>query len=379
MTRHIDVFEPTDFAGIRVNNRIFRSATDEGMADDNGFPTEQLMRLSEDLAEGGVGCIFTTYMGVEDGAVPMKNMALIDSDDKIPLLSEMASRVHALGCPIVCQIAHAGSRSLSGKVKVSKISETEIVRIRDMFIDSAIRAHKAGFDGVQLHCAHGYLLSEFLSPATNRRKDGWGGDEVKRFRIVAGIIAGISSILPGYPIMVKMNGSEDVKNGVTPEMAVRTAKMMEDAGINGIEVSCSLGEGLGPMHGDVPMEMMFDDLPGVKGTPRIFKPVMRILIKRTVKINGPRRMYNVQAAEMIRAAVKIPVVAVGGIHDMNEIEEVVNQMNIDFVAMSRPLIIEPNLISKYKEGKAKRSRCTECNRCVIGVHQRPLKCYLREK
>ena len=375
MARNIDVFAPTDLARIAINNRIIRSATDEGMADENGAPTELFMKTYKKLADGGVGCIITTYMGVIDGAVPMHNMILIDSDEKMGKLSELVDLVHSSGCPIISQIAHAGTHSISGKVDISKIDVGEIRHIRDAFVSAAIRASRIGFDGVQIHCAHGYFLSECLSPHTNKRKDDWGGSEENRFRILAEIVQGIRAELPDYPVFVKMNGSERAKNGIKPETAVSIAKRMEAVGIDGIEVSCSLGEGMGPMHGDAPVDMMFDDYPSLARIPKFLVPLVKPIIRRTVKVDEPRKLYNLPATKLIRDAVSIPVIAVGGIHDLSEIEEVINDHGIDYVAMSRPLILEPDLISKYRSGKSHQSKCIHCNCCIIGVHQRPLKCY----
>ncbi len=370
-----DIFAPAELAGITVRNHLFRSATDEGMADENGFPTDRFMNLYRKLAEGGVGCIFSTYMGVEKGAVPMEHMVLIDTDDKVERLKELTDMVHSHGCPIICQIAHAGTHSIAGSVDIDKLSEERIHGLIQSFISAAKRSKDAGFDGVQIHCAHGYLLSETLSPYTNHRKDAWGGSEENRFRMVSEIIAGIRRELPDYPLMVKMNGSEEPKGGLDATMAAGIAKRMEDAGIDAIEVSCSIGIGLGPMHGDVPVEMMLDDLPKFSKTSKALRPIMRTLIKKSVKMQEPRRMYNIPAAKTIKGVVDIPIIAVGGIHDMSEIREAFDIHGMDFVALSRPLIAEPDLIKKYAQGTSDRSLCTDCNKCIIGVHCRPLVCY----
>lgn len=375
-----DIFAPAELAGIMFQNRILRSATMEDGADEKGFPTEALAKKYLALAKGGVGGIITGFMGISvEGKAQQPGMVLLDEDAKIRPLKDLTDAVHTAGVPIIAQIAHCGRNSVSGKkFDVNKMSDAELENIITGFIAAAVRAQKAGFDGVQVHFAHGYFLSEVLSPATNHRRDKWGGSEEKRFYMAERIITGIKKELPGYPILVKMHGDDGVKNGVHADEAVRIAKRMELSGVSAIEVSRGLTvmNSMGPVYGRVPAEMILKVYPQMMGLPVFVKKVMKPMLPKMMKTVEPApRRYNVDAAKKIKAAVHIPVIVVGGIHDLGEIEKTINDDGMDFVSMARPLVLEPGLVGKYKEGKADKAKCIECNHCIIGISTGNLKCW----
>lgn len=373
-----DIFSPTSLAGIQLNNRVLRSATDEALADDKGFVTEPLIQHLEKLAKGGIGGIITGFMAVSaDGEAPHEqHQVMIDDDSRLPMLTTMVERIHAAGAPVIAQLVHCGSSGISGKAfNVDKLPVSTLERVRQDFVDAAVRAKKAGFDGIQLHCAHGYFLSQTLSAAANHRKDAYGGTEEKRFRLTGEIIRAIKETLPDYPLLVKMNGEEQPKNGIHADEAVRLAVRLQEAGADAIEVSRGLGwTQMGACYGKAPAEMILHDYPGMKGIPSWLHWAVKPLIPKIMDEKPTARMYNVETAVKIKQAVNIPVIAVGGIHDLSEIEQTLDR-GIDFVAMSRPLILEPNLINKYKEQKSQQARCIECNHCLIGIYARPLRCY----
>ena len=395
MNNAVNPYAPAKIKGIELPSRIIRSATHEGMADINGKPDEKLIRTFENYAKGGAGLIITGYMGIsQQGKCPLYHMTMLNSDALIPAWQEVTERVHAAGAPIVAQIAHCGRQTrkkVTGEKTVApsairdflywenvphKLKEKEISKIISDFADAALRAKKAGFDGVQLHCAHGYLLSEFLSPHTNHRKDKWGGSLENRFRIVDEIIKAMrAKVGADYPIFVKMNCFEKDKDGIKPEEAVEIAKLMDKAGFDAIEVSCGLAkEGFNMSRGGFPYPAMcadnfrFEKLP--KFTWPLMKPVMKILMGSP----KPVRSYNVDAAGMIKNAVSTPVIVCGGIRSDAENKDVICGGKADFVSMSRPFICEPDIVNRLRGGQAE-SRCLNCNYCLMGVEQRPLKCY----
>lgn len=375
-----DVFAPAELAGIRFQNRVIRSATMEDGADDKGFPTEGLTKKYLALAKGGVGGIITGFMGITaEGKAQQPGMVLLDDDAKIGPLKSLTDAVHEASVPIIAQIAHCGRNSVSGrKFDVNKMSDAELEKMITDFIAATVRTQKAGFDGVQVHFAHGYFLSEVLSPAANHRTDKWGGSEEKRFYVGERIISGIKKELPGYPIFVKIHGEDGVKNGIHADEAVRVAKRMEEAGVSAIEVSRGLSvmNSMGPVYGRVPAEMILKVYPQMMGLPGFVKKLMKPMLPKMMKTVEPApRRYNVDAAKEIKEAVHIPVIVVGGIHDFSEIEKTINEDGIDFVSMARPLILEPGLIGKYKEGKAQKAKCIECNHCIIGISTGNLKCW----
>lgn len=395
MNNAINPYSPAKIKDIELPSRIIRSATHEGMADSNGKPDEKLIRTFENYAKGGAGLIFTGYMAVsQQGKCPLYNMTMINDDALIPAWREVTARVHAAGAPIFAQIAHCGRQTrkkVTGEKTVApsairdflywenvphKLKEKEIKKIISDFGDAALRAKKAGFDGVQLHCAHGYLLSEFLSSHTNHRKDKWGGSLENRFRIVGEIMQAMrAKVGEDYPIFVKMNCFEKDKDGIKPEEAVEIAKLMEKAGFDAIEVSCGLAkEGFNMSRGGFPYPAMCADNFRFEKLPKFTWPLMKPVMKLLMGSPKPLRSYNVEAAAMIKKAVSVPVIVCGGIRSDKEIKDVICGGKADFVSMSRPFICEPDIVNRLKNGQEE-SRCLNCNYCLMGVERRPLKCY----
>ena len=369
------IFNPIELGGIQLRNRIIRAATDESMGDANGFPTAQLTALYERLAKGEIGAIITGYIAIsEQGKSVFPDMCTLEADEKIPAYQALTDAVHQCGTPIIAQIVHCGAQGAAKYGKVNALQEDEIHTIIHQFIEAAKRAYQAGFDGVELHGAHGYLLSEFLSPKKNKRHDKWGGSAENRFRIVGEIIRGIKAVLPQFPVWIKINGSE--KGGINETQAAEYAVLMEQAGIDAIEVSCGLAEDAFMIsRGRVPFDMICHDYPAVQKVPMPLMKLAKPFVDKAMESPAPKRLYNVSAAECIKAKVHVPVIAVGGIHDLPEIDSVINEHGLDAVSLSRPLILEPTLVQKYKSGKQTEAKCIECNYCMIGICQRPLRCY----
>jgi len=387
------VFRESEIAGIVLKNRILRSATHEGMCDERGRPTEGLIKKYVALAKGGVGAIITGFTGIrQDGRCD--NMLMLDTDDNIKPFEELVNRVHAQGTPIILQVAHCGRQTRSkvtGYRTVApsairdnvysediphELTDTEILEIVDDFVYAIERAKKAGFDGVQLQAAHGYLLSSFLSPHMNKRSDRWGGTTENRSRIIREIILEARKVVGSYPILAKINAFEQSKDGLKIAEAIEIAKCLEAAGCDAIEVSSGVAEdGFSTTRGDVPFDLLVRDHFRLKKLPKILRPVVKPLAVKWLKSPKPYALYNVAGAEAIKAHVKIPVIVVGGIRTLQDIEDIIEQNRCDFVAMARPFIIEPGIVNRFREGKQAESRCINCNFCVVGVEERPLKCY----
>ncbi|MHB8881128.1 MAG: NADH:flavin oxidoreductase [Thermodesulfovibrionales bacterium] len=390
------VFEPASIEGITLKNRIIRSATHEGMAGEKGFPTERLKALYVRLAKGGVGAIITGYAGVQpDGKSSLLGMTMIDSDASIPAYREITDAVHEYGTPIIMQIAHCGRQTRSRSTGIQtvapsalrdaffnedmpkELSDAEINEVIDNFVSAIGRARQAGFDGVQLHAAHGYLLSEFLSSYSNRRKDGWGGSTANKYRIISEIFRRAKEQVGAYPILVKMNGYDGRHNGMKIEEAVRIAQMLESSGCAAIEVSCGVfDDGLSTMRGEeLPADAAMTYTFKYKKLPGVVKAIAKPLLRTFMKQPKPLLKYNLDAAIRIKKAVNIPVIVVGGINNLDDIDSIIRENNIDFVSMSRPFIIEPDIVSKFSNGTQTSSKCIMCNYCAIIAEERPLKCY----
>jgi 2,4-dienoyl-CoA reductase-like NADH-dependent reductase (Old Yellow Enzyme family) len=389
-------FEQTSLAGITLKNRIIRSATHEGMADERGFPTEKLTKLYVRLARGGVGAIITGYAAIQaDGKSSLLAMTMFDNDDSISDYRKLTDAVHNWDTPIIVQIAHCGRQTRSKSTglptvapsalrdsffnenRPKELSEEEIEEIIENFTSAVVRAQRAGFDGVQLHMAHGYLLSEFLSDHSNHRKDRWGGSTVNKYRIVGEIFRRTREQVGDYPLLVKLNAHDGRKNGMRIEEAVKVARMLEESGCAAIEVSCgTIEDGLYTMRSEkLPVDAALNYMFKYKKLPGFIRTIARPIIPLIMRQPRPLLKYNLEAAAQIKAAVSIPVIVVGGLNNIEDIDQAISTRNIDFVSMSRPFIIEPDIVSKFHQGLQVRSKCIMCNYCAILTEERPLKCY----
>lgn len=390
------VFEPITIAGIQFRNHIIRSATHEGMANEMGHPTEQLQDLYLRLAKGGVGGIITGYAGImQQGKCDNHNMLMIDNDELIESYKSIVDAVHSHGTPIILQIAHAGcqtSSSVSGMTPIApsqiknkiypndiplEATEEDIENIIEQFAQAAKRAQTAGFDGVQIHVAHGYLLSSFLSSYSNRRSDKWGGSLENRYRIVDSSIRKIKDRVPGFPVFAKINAYDFRKNGMRIEESLEIAKMLQQSGCDAIEVSCGVMEdGLCMSRGpEVPEDALLAYSPSFRDQSPWIRKMIKPFIRFVFPARKPIRNYNVSAAERIKNAVDIPVIVVGGIRNKNDIVDIVENAKADMVSMSRPFIIEPDIVKKLEDGTQDESRCIDCSYCFIATQANPLRCY----
>jgi 2,4-dienoyl-CoA reductase-like NADH-dependent reductase (Old Yellow Enzyme family) len=390
------VFDPITIAGIQFKNHIIRSATHEGMANDIGQPTEQLKDLYVRLAKGSVGGIITGYAGImQQGKSDNFNMLMIDKDEQIDSYKNIVDEVHKYEVPIILQIAHSGRQTSSSATGMKPLApspikdkiynkevpleatEADIEMIIDHFVSAARRSQAAGFDGVQVHVAHGYLLSSFLSSYSNRRTDKWGGSLENRYRIVDEIIKRIKENSPGYPLLVKLNAYDNRKNGMRIEESVRVAKMLQESGCDAIEVSCGVMEdGLNMSRSPkVPIDALLKFNPKFRNKHTWIKNMARPFIKFVFPALKPIRNYNVAAAERIKNAVSIPVIAIGGIRSKDDIIDIIENRKADMVSMCRPFIIEPNIVRKFEDGTQDESRCINCNYCLMAAQVNPLKCY----
>jgi 2,4-dienoyl-CoA reductase-like NADH-dependent reductase (Old Yellow Enzyme family) len=252
------LFSPMKIGNVELPNRFVCSATHEAMAKKTGEVSDELLRRYEKLANGGVGLSITGLMYVHVSGRGYKNQTGIHDDSMIPGLKKLVDTVHQAAGKIAFQIAHCGRQttkhmigqtplapSSRGRdpmyfVKPKEMTELEITEIVKAFGTAARRAVEAGADGIQLHAAHGYLISEFLSPFFNIRTDSWGGSDENRFRFLKEIYQEVKKVVPGgYPVFVKLNTNDYTpKEGITPSLAVRYAKWLAELGIDAVEVSC---------------------------------------------------------------------------------------------------------------------------------------------
>jgi 2,4-dienoyl-CoA reductase-like NADH-dependent reductase (Old Yellow Enzyme family) len=388
----MDIFAEATLAGLPVKSRLIRSATHEALGQGRRFDVETLIRRYRRLAEGGVGAIITGYAGVHQTGKAWGNMLMLDDDDSIPAFREVTAALAPSGTPLILQLAHAGGKAnpavtgaaakapsghryKSGSGRAEELSEDEIATIIASFAAAIDRARRAGFAAVQLHAAHGYLLSEFLSPALNRRRDNWGGTTENRFRIIREIVDRARQSVGDYPILIKLTAYDNEAGGLRLEEAVRLAGLCRQASLAAIEVSCGNDDWFLTVRPPrIPLEAILALEPSLRQASWLKRKLARFFIPRLLKIPAEIENYNVDAAAAIKAAARLPVIVVGGVRRRAAIEEIISSGKADFVSLCRPFIIEPDLVARLKAGQSE-SRCINCNYCLIGVTSGPLKCY----
>jgi 2,4-dienoyl-CoA reductase-like NADH-dependent reductase (Old Yellow Enzyme family) len=363
-----EIFKKTTINGLVLENRLVRSATWEGMCDDDGRPTPQLDSCYQDLARGKVGLIISGYTFVRpDGKQLPKKMG-IHTDDFAEEMKRLTATVHDAGGKICMQIVHAGGQTSSASAgrqplapsaveveqfpeKPAEMTQQDIGEIITAFAQAARRAKEYGFDAVQLHGAHGYLINQFLSPLTNKRVDEYGGSIEKRCRFLMEIYRAVRNIVGAdYPVMAKLNGDDFLDGGLQATDAVYAAKLLDQSGIDAIEVS-----GGTPASGD-------------------HNPIR-------VKIKTPdQEAYNLGLAEQIKKEVSCPVMVVGGFRSLEVIEKVLHDGAADYISLARPLVREPDLAKRWMSGDRAPARCISCNGCFKpGLKGEGIYCIVKKK
>jgi 2,4-dienoyl-CoA reductase-like NADH-dependent reductase (Old Yellow Enzyme family) len=344
------LFEPTVINGLEIANRFVRSATWEGMATEDGYATPKLAETLARLARGGVGLIVMGAAYVRRGGQAGAWQIGIDMDERVPRLKQVPKAVHEAGGKVLAQLAHAGvysSRKYAGEFKgpsafprddglvCQELTPREIRHICMAFGTAAGRAREAGFDGVQIHAAHGYLLSQFLSPWYNKRSDDFGGSLENRARALIEVVDTVR-VAAGddFPLLVKLNSQDYLEGGLTPEESVRVVGLLERAGVDAIEVS-----GGTVASGD-------------------YAPVRKGLAEAP-----EAEPYFLDAARLIKAATKLPILLVGGIRSFTTAREIVERGFADYVSMSRPFIREPEIVARWRRGDIRASECVSDNLC----------------
>ncbi len=345
-----DLFDITQINSMTLANRFVRSATWEGMASEDGAVTSKLIDTVRDLAAGGVGLIISghSYVLPEGQAGPLQMG--IYKDDLVDGLKSMTDAVHQAGGKMVAQLAHAGTFAAEtltrtpphvvslfdglAKTPRHELTISDIRKLVPAYVRAAERAKAAGFDGVQIHAAHGYLFSQFLSPVYNRRQDAYGGSLENRSRALCETVAAVrQAVGPDFPVLVKINAWDDVEGGLTLEDSVAAAGLLQNAGIDAIEVSGGI-------------------------------LTSKTLSPSRLGINKPEKeAYFEQGAAACKQALNIPVILVGGIRSLEKAKELVAGNIADYISMCRPLIREPGLINRWRSGDTNPALCSSDNLC----------------
>jgi 2,4-dienoyl-CoA reductase-like NADH-dependent reductase (Old Yellow Enzyme family) len=340
----IDLFKPYRIGSLELRNRFMRSATWDATADETGTVTEESLAIYRRLGRGGIGLIVTGYAFVSLQGQSARGQYGAYSDDLIGGLSQLAKVVHEGGGKICLQIVHGGINSnfLASKgatlLAVSErlgdgrlhreMTDEDVQNTINDFSSAAWRAVEAGFDAVQLHGAHGFLMSQFLSPLFNTRTDRWGGTAVNRRRFHLELIRQIRRRIGSeFPLLIKFGVKDDQEGGLSLDEGVETAKQMAKAGIDAIEVSAGIGgSSLGRNSGE-----------------------------------GESTPFR-ERASAIKHALAISVALVGGVRSLETAQDIIDKGDADLISMSRPFIREPDLINRWQHDN-KVALCISCNKC----------------
>jgi 2,4-dienoyl-CoA reductase (NADPH2) len=402
------LFEPLRFRNLSVKNRIFRSNISGRFDNYDGSGTHARINWEEKFARGGVGAILSSFTPVDVAGRILPNYATIDRDDRIPFW-----RAH--DCRYILQLSHSGRQQDIGGVEnlmrtppsstgrteplngfVSRsMSRGEIRKVVEQFAQGALRAREAGLDGVELHGANGYLITQFLSSAINDRDDEYGGPVENRARFLIEILAAIRrEVGRDFHLQVKVNGL-DYGNAVNPfdpkgntlEDSVRICRMAEAAGADALHISCGLSfpHPFNP-PGTLPLDWAartYDIMlsSGIFAFQRylllryrILRPLFRLFWER-------RRLpafegVNLAAAAEIKRNVSIPVICTGGFQTASVIRRALEDGSCDAVSIARPLVANNDLVRMFAAGKDRADRpCTYCNKCLVNAPKNPIGCY----
>ncbi|MBN1227238.1 MAG: NADH:flavin oxidoreductase [Deltaproteobacteria bacterium] len=355
---------------MELRNRFVRSATGDGCAE-SGYVTPNQIKLFDGLASGGVGLIITgvTYVNQSGQINPYHNSAA--TDDCILPFRRLTDAVHYYGAKIALQLVHAGRERanwFNDKHAVApsvteqdphfrggayrEITEQEIEETIFSFGRAAKRAKDAGFDAVQVHAAHSFLLSQFLSPFTNHRLDQWGGPLENRIRIHSEICRNMrKEVGDDFPLLIKFGVADAFKGGLEFSDGLRAAMILAQSGFDALEISQGL-------RGEFFHETEF---------------------RTGIDSIDQEGYFKAWAAE-VKKNVSIPVMAVGGFRTFELMEDTIRRKEADYISLCRPFIREPDLVNVWERRNHRRSKCISCNECINVVKSgQPLYCPLEKE
>lgn len=379
-----DPFRPFQVGPVSLRNRFIRAGANEGMCID-GAPSRALLQHHRGMARGGVALTTIAYGAVSKVGRTLPNQIWL-RPEVLPDLKALTAAVHAEGGKISFQITHAGSFVTSCKVTGAtmsassgfnkagmlrgnlwqrKMTEADMELVMGQFVKAAHLCREAGFDAVELHMGHGYLLNQFISPLSNRREDQYGGSAENRVRFPARVLSSVKQAVgDDLAILAKINVADGVRGGATAADGVITAQALQAAGADMLVLSGgrNIESGwftFGSNHNMAEMQKV------LKGN-----WVTNLMLKMS-QINAPtvqfREMYLLDYSRQIRAGVSMPLAYLGGVKSMDNVDVALSE-GFECVVLARALIHDPDLINKFRDGELRQSGCTSCNRCVPYIY-----------
>ena len=394
------LFQPFKIGQLTIPGRVIKAATSETRADQDGLATQATIDFYLPIAQGGTPLIITgnIYVSHDGKSTPLQMGA--DADDKIPALARLVEAVHGQGGKIFAQLSHSGREvvpsfaGLSEAVSASEVTDLstgtrpraltvpEIGRVVECWGEAAARCKTAGFDGIQIHAGHGYLISQFLTPYTNRRTDEYGGSLENRVRFLREIHRAIRARVGGdFPVIMKLNGSDylPLRAGLETPALVEIAKILEGDGLDAVEVSVGHYEsGFPVVRGTfgrclrAMVQGSVRHLPGVRRF--LFTACWPLLALVFNLIWRPREGYNLPYARHFKKALKIPVLCVGGFLTRAAMQAAIEEGLCDAVSIGRGFIADPLLYRHLREDTPG-PRCVDCNACIGCIGSQPVDCY----
>lgn len=374
----MDPFRPARLGPLTLRNRIIKAATFEGRSRDR-VVTPELIAFHRGIAAGGVGMSTVAYCAVSpDGTTDGHQIVL--TDDAVAGLRELTDAVHAEGAAACAQMGHAGPvANVSGLRVVAPsalltpalrrayaLGEDDIARITADFAAGARRAAAAGFDAIEVHMGHNYLISAFLSPRLNRRRDRWGGSLDNRARLARQIARAVREAAPSVAVTAKLNMTDGVRGGLAVEESLAVAAMLrEDGTLDALEltVGSSLANPMLLFRGQPPLREFAATLP----------PLMRAgfaVAGRLIFKEYPfEEAYLAPLARRYLGPADLPLVLLGGINRLDTIQAALDE-GFAFVAMGRALLREPDLPNRMRAGTVSAATCTHCNKCIPTIYSR---------
>lgn len=407
------IFQPLKFRNLEIKNRLIRSNVSGRFDNYDGSGNPARINWETRFAKGGVGAVISSFVPVHGRGRILPNYAMIDADDKIPFWREVGARVHDFDCKFILQLSHGGrQRDIAGIEYPESWSSTskpdplhgfeckamtvnQIAEVVQQFGRAAQRAQAAGLDGVELHGANGYLITQFLSSAINDRKDGYGGPLENRARFLLEIVRSIRQRCGReFHLQMKISATEN-NNAMVPGEArgntildsVKVCQWLETEGVDAIHVS---GGSFFPHPRNPPGDLPIDDFVRVYDTMissgrKTFRNFLLLKNDLTGKLFRDRWVQqrgdviegvNLADAAAIKASVSIPVICTGGFQTASVIEDAIATSKCDAVSMARPLIANPDLPKMFASGLDRPPvPCTFCNKCLVNVVENPIGCY----
>jgi 2,4-dienoyl-CoA reductase-like NADH-dependent reductase (Old Yellow Enzyme family) len=373
------VFAPAALGPLTLRNRVIKAATFEG-ATPGGVVSERLIDFHRQMAAGGVGMTTVAYLAVSPEGRTDRHCVLLN-DASVPDLRRLTEAVHAQGAAVAAQIGHAGpvanarsnrapALSPSGGMtpmgsRLRAIDAAGIARVTDDYRRAGALAVQAGFDSIEVHVGHNYLLSAFLSPKLNRRHDEFGGSAENRARFARQVLRAVrEGAGPSVAVTAKLNMVDGVPKGLDLADSLEVATLFEaDGALDAIELTggSSLANPMYLFRGDAPLKEFGATLPG---------PVrlgFKVVGRRFLRSYPFEEAFFLPQARQFREVLSMPLILLGGITKLETIESALAE-GFDFVAMARALLREPDLIGRMQAGDATSSLCIHCNKCMPTIY-----------